>query len=265
MAEVSTLKRIQGSERFRSEFADTSVPIVVEGASATPALEKWSIPFLASRLEHSKLMVRFPDGMPAHIEGSAFFAYLSDPGRFESSRGPAYLADYHIEPPFDDAIRSALAEDVRFPLSRREEAWAEWITIYLGPPDTYTRLHQDTWGTFTWMTQLEGTKVWRLCAPGDMTEARAESLNPFTAPSLPCTFYEARLQRGDTIFVPPGWWHAVRNETTSLAVSGNYCTLEEGREALRSVENLSPPSLREVWFNTWTAVIARTEEKYAIR
>jgi hypothetical protein len=267
MTDIQPLQRIQGIERFRSEFFDTKVPVVVEGASrAMPAFDKWTLAYLESQLGDMKLMIRFSQASgttPAHIDGTAFFRYLEDPERFKSSKGPAYLADYHIEPPFGDEVRARLSEDVFFPLARRDETWAEWNTIYLGPPDSYTALHQDTWNTTTWMSELEGLKVWRLCAPEDMDTARAATLNPFEAETLPCTFYEARLERGDTIFVPPGWWHAVRNETRTLAISGNYCTLAQARVALQGVPDLKPESLREVWHNTWTAVIERAEQKLA--
>ena len=44
-----------------------------------------------------------------------------------------------------------------------------------------------------------------------------------------CAFFEARLGPGDTLYTPPGWWHAVVSETASVSVLAPFdpCTDEE--------------------------------------
>jgi hypothetical protein len=118
-----------------------------------------------------------------------------------------------------------------------------WMLI--GPKNSGSNIHIDPLATSAWNMLLIGRKLWILFPPDiDETELKsATSLNSeskeddgvdFCAAgwmvhilsNLPVDVYSRRVQfvqqQGETIFVPEGWWHAVLNLETTLAVTQNF-------------------------------------------
>jgi hypothetical protein len=117
-----------------------------------------------------------------------------------------------------------------------------WMII--GPKNSGSNIHIDPLATSAWNMLLIGRKLWVLFPPDiDETELKsATSLNSeseedavdFCAAgwmahilsNLPVDVYSRRVQfvqqRGETIFVPEGWWHAVLNLETTVAVTQNF-------------------------------------------
>jgi hypothetical protein len=117
-----------------------------------------------------------------------------------------------------------------------------WMLI--GPKNSGSNIHIDPLATSAWNMLLIGRKLWILFPPDiDETELKsATSLNSeskedaldFCAAgwmvhilsNLSADVYSRRVQfvqqKGETIFVPEGWWHAVLNLETTLAVTQNF-------------------------------------------
>jgi hypothetical protein len=156
-----------------------------------------------------------------------------------------------LRPGFGDARRAVLAADAAFPL-RRDEAVAEWISLYAGPEGTSTAWHQDIFSTHTWLAQLRGEKQWRLCGPDEESPE---------FPSDSREICEVLLASGDLIYLPPNWWHEVNNRTQTLSVSGNFCSFAQAEAALAEARGSDAPG-REVWVKTWIEILAqRTENR----
>ena len=181
----------------------------------------WSDAHLIEALGETKPLVRMADGRRGQMSIAAYLEYLAAPERFSSSLGPAYLTDFPLFPSYGERGREILAADIACPLPRREPM-AEWITLYAGPTGTATFLHQDVFSTNTWLANLRGEKRWRVCAPTSFTAPDA-SVDLFGEADIrDVQVFDALLGPGDLIYLPPDWWHQVRNERgPSMALSGS--------------------------------------------
>lgn len=254
---TTELSRTRDLDEFRRDYLDAGRAVVLEGgARPMPAFHLWSSRYLADKLKSCAPTVRLPDGRLARMGMESFFGYFDAPERFASTQGPVYLTDFYLTPGFGEAAREIVARDASCPFDRGE-ARAEWISLYAGPSGTGSPLHQDVFGTHTWLAQIRGTKVWRLCAPEAIDEAVAFASDAFGEHALPCTVYEAVLSPGDLIYLPPSWWHQVKNLTETIAISGNFCTFEHARRALAEVDARPESSSKEVWRKTWRAVLEK--------
>jgi len=235
--------------------------VVVERAAQTMTASSWSAAFLVEALGSQRPTVRLPNGKLAHMRMTDFMRYFTSPDSFASSQGPIYLTDFYLSPSFGDAEREALGKSVACPLVAPEQwdAWQRqhtgWNTLYVGAAGTSTWLHQDPFSTSSWLAAISGVKHWRLCRPDGLSSAAARATDPFTEERLPCEFFEAELRAGDVMYVPPDWWHAVRNETATIAVTGNVCTVERARASFAEAQAMPPSSKRDVWTRTWAAIL----------
>ncbi len=256
MQPILSIPRIDDLSAFHDEYFVKNLPVVAVGAAKLmPAFSKWSDGYLSQVLAEARTMVRLSDGRLANMRGADFFGYLAEPEKFSSSVGAAYLADFYIRPAFGDPARLALAGDVGFPLNRGEQPVAEWVSLYAGPSGTGTPMHRDGFATNTWLAQLRGQKIWRLCAPGTVEPSAAASMNAFDGTGVTSQVYEAVLEPGDLISLPPNWWHQVKNTTTTLALSGNFCSFAAAHEALAQVLRSPDMHMAEAWLKTWRAVL----------
>lgn len=148
-----------------------------------------------------------------------------------------------------DLLSAADAEGLAFGLHR-------WLII--GPKNSGSNIHIDPLGTSAWNMLLSGTKLW-VCFPNDIDESLLKStenqlsccssgtsstgtntntntntntIDPCAAgwfanmlTNLPEHVYNRRIQFlqqvGETVFIPEGYWHAVLNITTTIAVTQN--------------------------------------------
>jgi hypothetical protein len=114
------------------------------------------------------------------------------------------------------------------------------ISLYAGPAGTSTGAHQDIFSTHTWLALLRGENAWRLWAPdADVSQAEPQ---------------EAVLAEGDLIYLLPDWWHEVENRTSTLAISGNFCTFSHAETALVEARCSDSPR-RDIWIRTWEEIL----------
>lgn len=250
---IAPLARIESTATFHRDYFLQARPVVVTGgARELPAFDRWTDDYLRDRLGSTRATVRLADERLAWMQFADFLEYLACPERYASSHGPVYLTDFYVRPTFGDPRRDALGEEARCPLPL-DRVHAEWISLYAGPAYTSTPMHQDVFGTHTWLAELRGRKTWRVCPPE--TFAEGAGADAFGASDPAFEVYEAVLEPGDVIYLPPDWWHQVRNESATLAVSGNFCSFEAARSALDEVLRADDGPYRDVWSRTWSAIL----------
>jgi hypothetical protein len=129
---------------------------------------------------------------------------------------PVFIADWVA--PLDPALRG-LFESVS-----EREFWS----VYIGPRNSLSKLHQDFWNTHSCLTQIQGRKRAILFSPDDSRFLYDGQVDP-EQPDLrrfelfsQATAYECVLEPGETLFTPLRWWHHVRALEKSITVSHNF-------------------------------------------
>lgn len=172
--------------------------------------------FWVSALDMKPLRTAPPaPGLPAYL--MEWQAFQRHPELYDDIQPhPIFIADWVA--PLDSALRG-LFESVS-----RREFWS----LYIGPRNSLSRLHQDFWSTHSCLTQIQGRKRAVLFSPEDsrfLYEGHVDPEQPdFERFELfsRATAYECVLEPGETLFTPPRWWHHVRALDKSITISHNF-------------------------------------------
>mmetsp|Transcript_32504 Transcript_32504/g.81457 ORF Transcript_32504/g.81457 Transcript_32504/m.81457 type:complete len:461 (+) Transcript_32504:91-1473(+) len=164
-------------------------------------------------------------------------------------------------------------------VSREGQHRDDFRFVYVGAAHTCTPLHHDVLSSFSWSTNVAGTKLWLFFPPA----LAPRLLDPSgAAPALRladdgCTprLDEADLERmpdfpladgivlkqhsGETVFVPSGWYHQVWNLEATVSINHNWanaCNLhhmwQQLHDAMATVSNhltdldVSPPEWEDL-------------------
>jgi histone arginine demethylase JMJD6 len=218
-------------EAFFTRYLTPRIPVIATAAAAAwPARDKWTFAWLAATYGKEDVAVVDRCGERHEMKLAEYVDYLQAPSRYEVPDGPLYLPDlglHHVPELFDDYARPEYVDDWFAELPAPVRPPFRWF--FLGPSGTGSRLHIDTSGTHAWLTQIHGEKEWRLFPPDDIPiaycgVADAFSPDPERFPAFATARCHAAILRpGETMFVPYGWRHQVRNLGASWAVTENFC------------------------------------------
>lgn len=230
MTGASAVPRIGAFAGFEHDYFIPRRPVIVTGGAALmPAFTRWTDDYLIDAAGDLRPLLMLADGRRARMRFGDYVSYLSNPGAYTSSLGPVYMTDLFLKPAFLGPALAALALDAPCPLPRSGE-FAERTSVFAGPKDTASEMHQDAFSPHVWVAQLRGEKSWRLCEPNDLDAASAKTVDAFNdSGGVGAAVHEARLTPGDVLYLPPDWRHQVRNESTSIAVFGHFWTYPDAR------------------------------------
>jgi len=133
----------------------------------------------------------------------------------------------------------------------RTDVSNDYRFVYIGPKNSWTPLHSDVFGSFSWSANIVGKKKWIFLVPGEEDKLRDNLGNlAFDVDSIEeskkSTLNKIVMiqDEGEIIFVPSGWYHQVCNLEDTISINHNWfngCNIETVYHnlilELRKVEN----------------------------
>lgn len=156
----------------------------------------------------------------------------------EGNAHAMYCKDWHF-------TKSNLEYRAYAPLPHLSDDWlnmysdfCSWATddfrfCYMGGKGTWTPFHEDVYRSYSWSANICGIKHWILVPPGQNhlftdpnTGNWVHDITNVDETRFPNAKDAKRfyvVQRpGETVFVPSGWWHQVRNEGDTISINHNW-------------------------------------------
>jgi histone arginine demethylase JMJD6 len=242
-ADSPLIERRAGLTRrqFEREYSLPRKPVILTDATRNWRARSWTLESLATAAGHC--LIEYREG-----RGKVRFGDLIEQIATSSSDAPVpYGRNIHV---FRDLPE--VADDIR---PRIEYCVPDWKSSRLLPRDwlfengleelfiggcgvRFPCLHVDYWGMDAYLSQLVGVKDVLVFSPADTpylyTTAEnplVSSINDFDNPDLDrfplyrrATPIRFRLQPGETLFCPNGWWHTTSMPGPSVTlVTANWC------------------------------------------
>ncbi|XP_021089343.2 histone lysine demethylase PHF8-like [Mesocricetus auratus] len=123
---------------------------------------------------------------------------------------------------------------------------------FMSVQDSYTDFHVEFGGTSVWYHVLKGEKVFYLIHPEDANltlfecwRNSSKQREMFFGDQVD-KCYKCSVEQGQTLFIPPGWIHAVLTPMDCLAFGGNFLhslSIEMQLKAYETVKQLSTADL----------------------
>ena len=266
MANTNVVERKENLSfsEFERNYLLPNRPVVVAGAvDAWPALERWTPDFFARNYQGRKVSCR---NDPTDWTIDSYVAALPSS---TPERPLGYLRNLNIQTDYPD-----LVPDIEPKLRLAAPDWLssrlmprDWLRpnhlnqLFISGRGARITLHYDDWKTHNTVSNVYGEKRFVLFDPtqseflyrrgdersgGDYILSAVDPWRPdFKAHPL---FDRAKplsvvIGKGDTLFVPAGWWHSSFTKSTCISVSSSFANwsnwralvVEIGR--LRSNEN----------------------------
>jgi Cupin-like domain len=251
-----SLPKISIFDNFERDYFFLQKPVVIAGgASFMTAFTRWTDTYLLETLGNLKPLVMLADGRRARMRFADYFSYLVNPDAYQSTAGLVYMTDLFLKPAFLGPELAALALDAMCPLPRSGE-FAERVAMFAGPKGTASEMHQDVFSPHVWVAQLRGEKAWRLCNPVDLDVTSAARVDAFNdTENINVAVYETLLEPGDLLYLPPDWWHQVRNESSSLAIFGHFWAYPDARRWYADTLTITDEVFRHEWQALWESML----------
>jgi len=234
LGEVERRKNIS-VEEFWACYAIPGVPVLLEGlAEDWPARSLWTFDFFRQHYGGTDVTVYAGERKtnPRIMQVASYLDYMESTqdeipdylSRWCLSSFPELAAQYR-RPPHFPCWTDHLPHGVR----------PTWKWLYMGPRGSGSAMHRDFIGSAAWNMLFVGQKVWRFYPPDQRSQVYAGEVDAFHPDCVRFPlFAEAEglfcVQRpGDIIFTPSNWWHQVRNETCTLALTENFINETNGQ------------------------------------
>ena len=98
--------------------------------------------------------------------------------------------------------------------------------MYIGPKTSWTPLHSDVFGSFSWSANIAGKKKWIFLIPGEEDKLRDSLGNLSFDINLENmenhNAIEIIQESGEIVFVPSGWFHQVHNLEDTISINHNW-------------------------------------------
>lgn len=226
-------------EKADGSFIERELPVVLRGgAKSWPAYEKWSPAFFTEKYGDVEVPMS---------------NYRKDPYQSAKEKPRIKISEYltlaqriaagHSDP--NEDLYSAgwffcrgyceLLKDLNLP-SYFKTNWAEPVqkaigfenrSILFGHPKVESPLHTDSFFVSTYFAMIRGQKRMRLVHP-KYSQYVHNGYNVFDDDKLArladlgVPVYDCTISEGDIVWIPPGWWHHVQNDTFTISITTNF-------------------------------------------
>ena len=126
----------------------------------------------------------------------------------------------------------------------------------MGTPMSGSMIHLEPDGTSVWVALLRGKKLWVLFPPEtDLSLLRTNSKSitewfivdyPKLKNNTNCKVYEHVQTKQEIIYVPHGWYHAVINLTTTVAISENVINKQNYLNVVQVLGDKEPELVKDL-------------------
>ncbi|TYJ57249.1 hypothetical protein B9479_001982 [Cryptococcus floricola] len=131
---------------------------------------------------------------------------------------PECFRDDWLNPPYTPSPRATHSESA-------STSTSDFRFTYAGPALTYTPLHRDVYGSYSWSANVVGRKVWWLFPPDRLDKIKDKNGELyFDVRDLEDAGGAIKVlqQEGEIIFVPSGWHHQVLNIDFCISINHNF-------------------------------------------
>ncbi|HJU40490.1 MAG TPA: cupin-like domain-containing protein, partial [Tahibacter sp.] len=223
--------------RFFAEYAWPSVPVLIRGiAERWGPLAQWEPRRLAGRIRDEPMPVSISEGVydfNPHTDNwlpreTIVQMPVRELVRRIETRASARECLYLNQQSIPRRLPELMAQMTLPPLV--PDGSIQDVFLWLGSQGNISSLHFDQPNNF--FVQLHGVKRFRLFAPHDYDNLYpSATIGHFSrvnieAPDLAAypryanaRGVEVTVNAGDTLYLPPFWWHQVYSDTTSVSVS----------------------------------------------
>jgi hypothetical protein len=215
-------------------------PVLLKGLAADwPAVQKWNPAYFRENFGAKEVTLSHYRSQPHQRNKDKFKSRLADYIDVFEGAAPAtekinrdsYVAGWHF-------LKNApeLMEDIRIPAPFRDNLLEkidreiinyDSMSLFIGHSRAETPLHTDSFAVCVWLANLAGRKIIRVVPPVDYENIK-NAMDAFDENvvarwhELGIPVFEAVIEAGDVFVIPPGYWHQVRNEGFTVAVSTNF-------------------------------------------
>ncbi|MEH2065249.1 MAG: cupin-like domain-containing protein [Nostoc sp.] len=221
-------------EEFVRDYANIGKPVIITDSMKNwKAMTKWTIDFFRSEYSSTNFLVtdvrnqtqvdmtvaQYLDQMSA--DACDNFLYLRS---LRISSNPKLYEDYKIPVYFPDWLQ-------KLPQKLLIKYRLDLYDLYIGGKDTSIGLHSDILDSPAWVALIDGRKKIVLFTPDLIPDqkdilsyGKDETFNgdvenfPLYANANPV---EVILEPGEIIYIPPKWWHHVKNLENSISMNAN--------------------------------------------
>lgn len=211
------IKKYNNLKSFISELGHTKkCPAIIKNyANVMPAYSKWNLEYLSNTFNNIQLpyedYTHSSDIIKTKTKQTTFKNYTKI-----IDRNSVYLAQINIL-----KTCNKLADDVEIPgyINKLPQ-----VSLYFGPQNIGTSLHYDYGDNI--YCNLQGQKEFILINPDQHIKTKKnKEWKHFACDTIDCKLIKndcITLSPGDSLFIPKGYWHQVKNITKSLGLSIMY-------------------------------------------
>lgn len=219
-------------KEFKKQYQRKGIPVILEGAAKDwDCVKKWSFEYI-KELHGKDEVVLFPDQNSTYEVKS-----LGEILGTISSGGKEYLRTYPLLNRHPEHIADFDTAWLR--QHQIKPAWYSAFGVFMGSKDMGSKLHSENKSNL--FTQIYGEKKWVFCHPyytpimdplpikglyrtpnKSVPEHGVDLFYDEQYASLAFQYidrYEGVTKPGDVLWIPPLYWHTVKNPTNSIGAS----------------------------------------------